>query len=507
VHRSEARLREAQTIARLGDWELDHGRGLFCGSSWTFQLCRLVGVRAVEGGLLHVPLEELFGIIVPEHRERLRQLCGCQPGQGTREAHCRSVVEGQVRELLFSAHGEETTDSSQPEVVGTVQDITDRVAALESLRRAESRLMESKRIEAVGRLAGGVAHEFNNLLQAILGYSSMLARRLDEGSRERMLVEPILTAGGRARELVNQILLVGRQGAFAPQTMSLPEFVERFVPTVDTVLNTSRPTKVETEPCPVVWADPGLLEQALMNLCQNAVQATTEQGEVTVSVAPVELPDGLPAVGSVIHRGSYVRLTVADTGVGISADTLARVVEPFFTTRPVGQGSGLGLSAVQGIARQHNAHLTVHSQPGEGTRVSVYFVPHGEAAVSGGECCRPGALPDRVLVVAADEMVLGILALHLGELCCDVLAAAQIGEARSAIADRRQAINALVVDPQGLGDIADWLAQCAERMPVVAVLGDGAGDDAAALVRGVVSVPRPVTAESLRQALKAATQR
>jgi nitrogen-specific signal transduction histidine kinase len=377
---------------------------------------------------------------------------------------------------------------------------------MESLRRAETRLMESRRIEAVGRLAGGVAHEFNNLLQAILGYSSMLARRLAEGSRERMLVEPILTAGGRARELVNQILLVGRQGVFTPQVVDLAEFVERFVPTMDTALETASPIRAEAEPCPTIWGDPGLLEQALMKLCQNAVQATQNDGEVTVSARPVALSKPVNAAGSVVQPGNYVCLTVADTGGGIPEDVLARVLEPFFTTRPVGQGSGLGLPAVQGIARQHKAHLTVDSVPGQGTCVSLYFLPHSTAAEGTQEPSAASAIPQRVLGVAADELTRGILALHLGELGSEVFAAAEIGEARSVIADRRQAIDALVVAPQGLGDITDWLAQCAERMPVVAVLADGDDDNGAAQANGVISMPPPITAESLRQALLAATQ-
>jgi hypothetical protein len=166
----------------------------------------------------------------------------------------------------------------------------------------------------------------------------------------------------------------------------------------------------------------------------------------------------------------------------------------------------LGLPAVQGIARQHKAHLTVDSVPGQGTCVSLYFLPHSTAAEGTQEPSAASAIPQRVLGVAADELTRGILALHLGELGSEVFAAAEIGEARSVIADRRQAIDALVVAPQGLGDITDWLAQCAERMPVVAVLADGDDDNGAAQANGVISMPPPITAESLRQALLAATQ-
>jgi signal transduction histidine kinase len=501
VRRSEARLREAQAIARLGDWELDRESGLFLGSSWTFQLCRLVGSRSTDDGTLHVSQDELLNTILPDHRERLVQLFRCQPGQGNREARCRSVVDGKVRELLFVAHAEEPGESSGAGVIGTVQDITERVAALESLRRAEARLLESKQIEVVGRLAGGVAHEFNNLLQAILGYSSMLARRLEEGSRERALVDPILTATGRARELVSQIMLVGRQGVFTPQSVDLAEFVERFVPTVDTVLKVAMPTTVVTEPCSPIWGDRGLLEQILMNLCQNAEQATADGGSVTVTVAPVDVPEPLPAAGSTVHPGRYVRLTVGDTGVGIADDVRDRVLEPFFSTRGVGRGTGLGLPAVQGIARQHDAHLVIESHVGKGTNVSVYFPPHETVNGIGMEANPLEALPARVLVVAKDELVRGILALHLGELDCEVLAAAEVGEGRSVLADRHLPIEALVVDLQDLGGDGDWLLHVAGQMPVLVVLAETAGTGGETVPDGVVPIERPFTAESLRQAL------
>lgn len=505
LQRSEARLRAAQTIARLGDWEVDLGLGLFEGSKWTFQICRLVGNRAAEGDSLHVPLAEVVESVIPEHRERLLQLFRCQPAQGIREVLCRSLVGDKAHELMFVAHGEEPVREASVKVVGTVQDVTDRVAAMESLRRAELRFMESRRTESVGRLAGGVAHEFNNLLQAILGYSSMLARRLDQGTRMRELVDPILAATTRARELVNQILLVARQGAYAPQPMNLGEFVARFIPTVNAVLQSTRPIALSCDPVPPICGDPGLLEQVLTNLCQNALQATARGGEVTLSVAAVELAQPLPACGTKVPPGHYVRLAVADTGEGIPEDVLPRIMDPFFTTREVGQGSGLGLPAVLGVVRQHGAHLVVDSVFGKGTTVAVYFSPHVEAACVQDKTRTSGNLPRRVLVVATDELTRGILALHLDELSCEVWAVAGPSEAKPILADRRLGIEAMVVDLAGFPSAADWLGKEAAKRPMVAVLGDTPEDAVIADFRRIVPLPQPVTAESLRQALLGAT--
>ena len=498
LQRSEARLRDAQATARLADWQLDVGRAVFLGSPWTFKLCRLVGTPSSTDAVLHAPVSDLLACIAVEHRERLQQILRCQPGQGEREARCRSVVDGSLRQFHFVAHAEADGDGTR--VVGTVQDVTERFAALESLRRAEQRLMESKRIEAVGRLAGGVAHEFNNLLQAILGYSSMLARRLDDGSAERGLVTPILTAGGRARELVNQILLVGRQGSFAPQALELCSFATRFVPTVETVLHAPSPITVACQSVPEVWADPGLLEHVLMNLCQNALQATATAGSVTVTVDSVVLESVLPAAGSVIPAGQHIRLAVSDTGVGIPADALERVLEPFFTTRPVGKGSGLGLSAVQGVVRQHQGHLVLASAPGQGTTVSVYLAPYQSESAGAGTVAQASPLCGRALVVAADELIRGILALHLGDLGCEVWAVARASEASPLLGPGPEAVDVLAVDLSGLSaDEQGWLGEVAERLPVLGVLGDGSDDGEGSAT--LFPMARPVTVESLRQGL------
>lgn len=505
LQRSEARLQAAQTIARLGDWEADPQLGLFEGSAWTFQICRLVGSRSVEGVSLHMPLAEVVESVVPEHRERLLQLFRCQAGQGVREAQCRSLVGGKARELMFVAHGEEAERLSGGRVVGTVQDVTDWVAATESLRRAELRLMESRRIESVGRLAGGVAHEFNNLLQAILGYSSMLARRLDGESDLRALVNPILAATGRARELVDQILLVARKGSYSPQPMDLAEFVGRFVPTVNTVLLSDRQVVLRNGPVPCIHGDPGLLEQVLTNLCQNALQATARDGGVEVAVEPVELAEPLPACGTTVTPGLYARLAVTDTGEGIAEDILPRITDPFFTTRKVGEGSGLGLPAVLGIVRQHGAHLVVASTLGRGTTAAVYFPAHREPAAEQEKPGIAGVLPRRVLVVAADELTRGILAAHLDELSCEVWVAGTPAEAKAILTDRNVRIEALVGDVAGGGESAAWLGGAAATYPVVAVLGDAADDAPTAPAGRLVPLPPPATAESLRQALLGAT--
>jgi hypothetical protein len=287
--------------------------------------------------------------------------------------------------------------------------------------------------------------------------------------------------------------------------MDLAEFVGRFVPTVNTVLQSNHPIAVSSSPVPLICGDPGLLEQVLTNLCQNALQATVRGGEVRVSVETVELAESLPACGTKVPPGSYAKLTVADTGEGIPEDILPRILDPYFTTREVGQGSGLGLPAVLGIVRQHGAHLAVSSTVGQGTEVSVFFAPHVEDSSARERDGIAGSLPRRVLVVATDELTRGILALHLDELSCEVWAVAGPSEAKPILADRRLGIDALVVDLAISPPTLDWLRKEAGKRPMVAVLGDAPDDAMIAGSPRIVPLPQPVTAESLRQALLGAT--
>ena len=254
------------------------------------------------------------------------------------------------------------------------RDLTARKSAESHRAMLEAQLRESQKMQAVGTMAGGIAHDFNNILGAILGNVELARADLPTDSPALVSLHEIGKAGRRARELVRQILTFSRNEAPQRSAISLLDVVhetERLLrvtlpPTVDFKLTLARNT-------PAVLADATQVEQALINLCTNAIHALGEaRGRVEIRLARVE-PDprllerlGLPA-------GVYVRLSVQDSGQGMDKATLERIFEPFFTTKPVGQGTGLGLAVVHGVMRTHEGAVDVSSTPGQGSTFSLYF--------------------------------------------------------------------------------------------------------------------------------------
>lgn len=287
-----------------------------------------------------------------------------------------------------------------------VRDISERRRAAEALKRSEEGLRAAQRLEAVGRLAAGVAHDYNNLLTAILGYADLVSDRLPAGSRARADMEELRSAADRATALTKQLLAFSRQQVLQPVAIDLSttitnmrKLLGRLVPE-----NVHVVTSLASG-LPRVQADPAQIAQIVANLVVNAADAMPNGGEVVISTSRVDLgPDGIRTRLSGSPDQAVV-LSIADTGTGIAADVLPFIFEPFFTTRGIGTGSGLGLSAVYGIVKQSGGHISVESQPGCGTAFSAYFPPmHGETiAPSSPSEHRPVAVAGRPTVLLVED--------------------------------------------------------------------------------------------------------
>ena len=257
---------------------------------------------------------------------------------------------------------------SPPDDVGDTvavgRDITGR-------RALETQLLQSQKMQAVGRLAGGVAHDFNNLLQAMMGHLVFALEELPPASPIRDDLIVVQTAAERAADLTRQLLAFSRQQVLARKVVDVNVVTASMLRMLPRMLDASVSLKAKLWPKPLpVLADPGQLDQILMNLCVNARDALGEGGRITVSTHRRELT---APRGQALPPGSYVTLVVEDDGAGMSADVRARIFEPFFTTKGVGAGTGLGLATVYGIARQHDGHIEVDSEPGEGCRFTVWL--------------------------------------------------------------------------------------------------------------------------------------
>jgi signal transduction histidine kinase/ActR/RegA family two-component response regulator len=246
----------------------------------------------------------------------------------------------------------------------------------------EAQLHQAQRLESIGTLAGGIAHEFNNILAAIVGYAELALSTLGRDSRTKRHMQGILTAGERAQAVINQILDFSRRGERRPRPIAAGPAVAEAVE----LLRASLPSTVAIELTQAagdatVTADPTELQQVVMNLCTNGAHAMGNQGTLRVDLDIVDAEDDLALSHGSLPAGRYVRLSVKDTGAGIDAGTLERILEPFFTTKAVGQGTGLGLSTVHGIVSQRGGALNVESRPGAGSTFQAYFPHAGEAAV------------------------------------------------------------------------------------------------------------------------------
>ena len=280
---------------------------------------------------------------------------------------------------------------------------------LDERARAEQQERRRQRIEAAGKLAGGVAHEVNNMMTAVLGFTDIALKRLDPGHPAVEDLREVLKAGGRTARITQQLLAFTRQQLNQPETLSLSAVIGDLANLLQQSVGAAYFLRLELpDEVPPVVADRTQLEQVVINLLLNARDATPSGGTISVNVASVELDETyLERHGDVALRpGPYVLLAVSDTGHGMDREIMDRAFEPFYTTKPVGQGTGLGLSTVYGIVKQAGGYVWLYSEIGHGTTVKIYLPAMGapESRVSRPDMPRLHG-HERVLVVEDEEMV------------------------------------------------------------------------------------------------------
>jgi two-component system, cell cycle sensor histidine kinase and response regulator CckA len=364
--------------------------------------------RAIWGGARYVSLEEYGAYrgwrpetgeaIAPEEWAAARAI---RTGETTlNEIVQIETFDGVPKTIANSAVPLRSLDGSIEGAIILDEDITERRAAEEALRRSEERLRHVQKMEAVGQLAGGVAHDFNNLLTGILSYSDLVLQELRPGDPLRGDLEQIRHAGERAAALTRQLLAFSRRQVLQPRVLSLNACVTELDSMLRRLVGTD--VSLETALEPGLWyvlADAGQLEDVLVNLVVNAREATPPGGRVTITTANLQLD------ANGIRPGPYVTLSVSDNGVGMDVQTQARIFEPFFTTKRSAKGTGLGLSTVYGIVEQSGGHITVESAPGQGSTFTIFLPSHaGPALAEAGEP-DPRALPrgHETLLLVEDE--------------------------------------------------------------------------------------------------------
>lgn len=273
--------------------------------------------------------------------------------------------------------------------------------ATEERSQFETRLRRAQKMEAIGTLAGGIAHEFNNILSPIMLHTELTILDLPEDSPLKLNLEEVLEASNRARELINQILALSRQGEEDPYPLRvgpvIKETLKLLRASLPSTIKIRQSIKAESD---TILADPSQIHQVLMNLCTNAGQAIgTEDGTMEVTLDDPFLDrDDLPTPSD-LSPGPYIRLTVSDTGHGMDQDVLDRIYDPHFTTQKKGRGTGLGLAVVHGIVSSYGGAIAVESKPGKGSTFTV-FLPRIETETSN------EAVTDRVPAMGTESVLL-----------------------------------------------------------------------------------------------------
>jgi PAS domain S-box-containing protein len=383
---------------------------------------------------------------------------------------------------------------------GTVVDVTEH-------KLLQEQLVQARKMEAIGRLAGGVAHDFNNLLTIILGYAEILHESLARPV-DRHQLESITAAASSAADLTRQLLAFSRKQLLAPQTLDLNAIVAKTLAMLRRVLGEN--IAVETRAAPrldPVLADPGQLEQVIVNLCVNARDAMPGGGRLTIATANVDLSAADASLIEGLAPGPHVMMSVGDTGAGMDAALLARIFEPFFSTKEPSKGTGLGLSTVYGIVRQSGGSVSVQSQPGAGTTFTIYL-PRAEAGAADPPTVEAAASrrgSETILIVEDDRDVRSVIGVFLRQHGYTVLEAASGLEALR-LCQRNPRLDLVITDivmpMMGGSELAGRLAT---SQPLIRVLMmSGYADDAAprgALEPGRAILQKPFTRISLLEAV------
>jgi len=329
------------------------------------------------------------------------------------------------------------------------QQVEERTA---QLRHNEEALRQSQKMEAVGQLTGGIAHDFNNMLTGIIGSLELLRRRVSRGKLDDLdgLIDLGVTSANRAAGLTHRLLAFSRRQSLDSKSVNLNELVTSMGELLQRSINES--ITLQMRLADQLWsaeADPNQLESALLNLVINARDAMPSGGKLVVETTNRRLDNVFTAAYGTLTPGDYVELSVSDNGCGIPESVIGRVFDPFFTTKPIGQGTGLGLSMIYGFARQSHGHVTIHSEVGKGTTVSL-FLPRFVGELTADVRLDPALLPfanagETVLIVEDDPAVRVLVSQVLSELG---YAFVEAGDADSAlpIIESSQRIDLMISD-------------------------------------------------------------
>jgi nitrogen-specific signal transduction histidine kinase/CheY-like chemotaxis protein len=379
----------------------------------------------------------------------------------------------------------------------------------EERKQAEEQLRQVQKLEAIGTLTGGIAHDLNNILAAVMGFAERALGRVSEGTTEKACLEKVLEAGLRGRDLVRRMLTFSRKGEQEKKPLLISRVIEETVKLLRASIPSTIDIRMEIENgSGFVLADPVQMQQVIMNLCTNAAYAMRD-GK---GILQIELSDHTVAPSSGLDGmkpGSYVKLVLRDTGGGIPADVIGRIFDPFFTTKPPGEGTGLGLSVVHGIVKSHDGSINVESEQGAGTSFTLCFpkVEKEQGCVDETD----GPIPaghERILLVDDEEALMRMGESTLTELGYEVTSRMNGREALALVAEDPSRFDVVITDvtmPEMTGvELTKEVLSIRADLPIIMYTGYSHLVDAnvakAAGARGFVM--KPLTEREIAKAIR-----
>jgi signal transduction histidine kinase len=386
----------------------------------------------------------------------------------------------------------------------------EKATAQEALARSEKLLQQSQKMEAIGLLAGGVAHDFNNLLAVINGYSDLLLERSDLPDSDRRSLEQIKQAGSSAASLTRQLLMLSRQQVVEPVVLNINQTVGNLDKMLRRLIKENIQFSFVLDPqLDRVKADPGQIEQIVLNLVVNARDAMPSGGSLRIQTKNVEKSPAQAGPGASPSR--FVLLEVTDTGTGMDQQTQAHMFEPFFTTKAVGKGTGLGLATVYGIVKQSNGHIEVQSTPGRGSSFQIYLPAEAQAAAAlepGKDAAEPVFSRGETILVVEDAAALReLICQALSVSGCTVLSSPEAQEALRIVKQQKGVIDLMITDVIMPGMNGPALAKQVRALrPETKILymtgysGEFVRSDM--LIPGVSFIQKPFTPADLRRKIR-----
>jgi two-component system cell cycle sensor histidine kinase/response regulator CckA len=445
LKRSQESLAEAQRQTHVGSFEFDFQTGRL---DWSEEMFRICGIgRADFKGQIRDFLDRL-------HPEDLQQVKKSREEALTRpgpiELEFRILrPNGDTRHVRMIFETFFGADGKPLRRIGTFQDITEAKMAEVERHRLEIQLQQAQKMESVGRLAGGVAHDFNNMLSVILGHVELALQQPDLAQQVHEDLLEILKAGRRSADLARQLLAFARRQTIVLKVLDLNETISGMLRMLERMIGENIVLHWQAEPnLWLVRMDPSQVDQILANLCVNARDAISGIGRITIETENCTHTDSKWTAQERCAPGEYVRLAVSDNGCGMDKETLSRIFEPFFTTKDVGSGTGLGLSTVYGVVKQNNGCINVESEPGLGTTFTIYLPRYvgEEERLRAEEAAAKVPSHGTILLVEDEPALLKMTAEMLKKQGHTVLAANSPGEAMRLAKQHRGEVHLLMTD-------------------------------------------------------------